>query len=108
MEKTRKKMPGKRRRVGIVSFLLIFFLSICNKQRIESLEIIKNSHNQNQIKLCSSEETLVNLRKEPLEQSLRQMPEMKEILSTSKPGMSIITVEFQEQYFDMEDIWTDM
>ncbi len=45
---------------------------------------------------------------EPLEQALRQMPEMGEITSISKPGISIIIVEIGEEYFDMEDIWTDM
>ncbi|MEM9079146.1 MAG: efflux RND transporter permease subunit [Verrucomicrobiota bacterium] len=45
---------------------------------------------------------------EPLEQAIRQMPEVDEIESTSKPGISIITVTVAEQYFDMEDIWTDM
>tara|TARA_R110002096_G_scaffold4501_47_gene21369 strand:+ start:364 stop:3414 length:3051 start_codon:yes stop_codon:yes gene_type:complete len=45
---------------------------------------------------------------EPIEQKLRQMPEMLEIKSTSKPGLSIITVEIRDEFFDMEDIWTDM
>ncbi len=45
---------------------------------------------------------------EPLEQALRQMPEMADLISISKPGLSIIIVEVGEEYFDMEDIWTDM
>lgn len=45
---------------------------------------------------------------ETIEQGLRQMSEVKTIRSTSKPGISMVTVEIQEQYFDMEDIWTDM
>jgi len=45
---------------------------------------------------------------EPIEQSLRQMAEIDEIRSTSKQGLSIISVDMQEQYFDMEDIWTDL
>lgn len=45
---------------------------------------------------------------EPIEQELRQMPEMYQINSTSKPGLSIITVEIREEFFNMEDIWTDM
>ena len=45
---------------------------------------------------------------EPLEQAIRQMAEVYEIRSTSKPGISIITVEVDEKYFDMEDIWTDL
>ncbi len=45
---------------------------------------------------------------EPLEQSLRQMAEVKEIKSTSKPGISILSVEVQDAYFDLEPIWQDM
>ncbi|MEM7387167.1 MAG: efflux RND transporter permease subunit, partial [Verrucomicrobiota bacterium] len=45
---------------------------------------------------------------EPLEQAIRQLPEIDTVTSTSKPGISIISVEIKEQYFDMEDIWTDV
>ena len=45
---------------------------------------------------------------EPLEQAIRQMPEVDEVRSTSKNGISIITVEVKEEYFEMEDIWTDL
>ena len=45
---------------------------------------------------------------EPLEQAIRQMPELEEVTSTSKPGISIISAEMQEQYFEMEDIWSDL
>lgn len=45
---------------------------------------------------------------EPLEQAIRQIPQVHEVRSTSKPGLSIITVEIDEQYFQMEDIWTDL
>ncbi len=45
---------------------------------------------------------------EPLEQSIRKMPEVDKIKSTSKPGISIISVEVEEKYFDMEDIWSDL
>ncbi len=45
---------------------------------------------------------------EPLEQAIRQMAEVDEIRSTSKPGLSIITVELEEKYFELETIWQDM
>ena len=45
---------------------------------------------------------------EPLEQSIRQMAEVKEIRSTSKPGLSILIVELEEKYFELETIWQDM
>ncbi len=45
---------------------------------------------------------------EPLEQAIRQLTEIDTVTSTSKPGLSIISVEVKEQYFEMEDIWSDM
>jgi len=44
----------------------------------------------------------------PLEQALRQMVEIDEIRSTSKPGLSVITVSLAEHYFDLEPIWQDV
>ncbi|NCF84453.1 MAG: MMPL family transporter [Verrucomicrobiaceae bacterium] len=45
---------------------------------------------------------------EPLEQAIRQLAEIDTVTSTSKPGVSIISVEIKEDYFEMEDIWSDM
>ena len=45
---------------------------------------------------------------EPLEQAIRQLPQIHQVTSVSKPGLSTITVEIDESYFEMEDIWTDM
>ncbi len=45
---------------------------------------------------------------EPIEQKIRQMPEIKDIKSTSKPGISIISVDLHEKYFDLNPIWQDM
>lgn len=44
----------------------------------------------------------------PLEQSIRKLAEVDTVRSTSKPGMSVISVEIDERYFELEDIWTDM
>ena len=47
---------------------------------------------------------------EVLEQKIREMSEVYEVLSTSKSGLSILTVEIDEKYSgsEMEDIWTDV
>lgn len=45
---------------------------------------------------------------EPLEQAIRQLVEVDEVTSTSKPGVSLISVALEEQYFDLEDIWSDL
>ena len=43
-----------------------------------------------------------------LEQAIRQMPEVDKIKSTSKPGVSILSVSIKDTYFDLEPIWQDM
>ena len=45
---------------------------------------------------------------EALEQAIRQMAEVKEIRSTSKPGVSVLEVELDEQFFELDTIWQDM
>lgn len=43
-----------------------------------------------------------------LEQAIRQMPEVDKVKSTSKPGVSILSVSIKDTYFDLEPIWQDM
>ncbi len=43
-----------------------------------------------------------------LEEAIRQVPEVEQIRSTSMPGTSIIHVEIQDKYFDLEQIWDEM
>ena len=45
---------------------------------------------------------------DPIERALRQMPEVDKITSTSKPGLSIVSVELDETYFDLDPIWQDL
>lgn len=45
---------------------------------------------------------------DPLERAIRQMPEVDKITSTSKPGLSIVSVELDESYFDLDPIWQDL
>ncbi|MEM7167317.1 MAG: efflux RND transporter permease subunit [Planctomycetota bacterium] len=42
---------------------------------------------------------------EPIEQAVRQMPEVKEVKSTSKNGVSIVAVEVADEHFDLDPIW---
>lgn len=44
----------------------------------------------------------------PLEESIRFVGEIKRIRSTSMRGRSIIHVEIQDRYFDLEQIWDDV
>ena len=44
----------------------------------------------------------------PLEQAVRQIAEIDEVNSTSKPGLSIVSVTAGDEYFDLAPIWQDM
>ncbi|MGB0371179.1 MAG: efflux RND transporter permease subunit [Opitutales bacterium] len=44
----------------------------------------------------------------PLEQAVRQIAEIEEVISTSKPGLSIVSVSAGDQYFDLAPIWQDV
>lgn len=43
-----------------------------------------------------------------LEEKIREMPEIKHIESTSGTGQSLIKIEVQDQYVDMDPIWSDL
>ncbi|MEL6996796.1 MAG: efflux RND transporter permease subunit [Pseudomonadota bacterium] len=43
-----------------------------------------------------------------LEEKLREIPEVKHITSTSSTGRSLVKVEVQDQYVDMDPIWADL
>ncbi|MEM1442544.1 MAG: efflux RND transporter permease subunit, partial [Verrucomicrobiota bacterium] len=47
---------------------------------------------------------------EVLEQKIRELPEVDEILSTSESGLSILSVEMADDYSgaELENLWTDM
>jgi len=43
-----------------------------------------------------------------LEEYIRRIPEIKKITSSSLTGLSVIHVEIQDRYFDLDTIWTDL
>ncbi|MGD1922923.1 MAG: efflux RND transporter permease subunit [Paracoccaceae bacterium] len=43
-----------------------------------------------------------------LEEKLREIPEVKHITSTSSTGSALVKVEVQDQYVDMDPIWSDL
>ncbi len=43
-----------------------------------------------------------------LEEKIRQIPEIKEIRSTSSTGLSVIHVEIEDRYFNLKDIWQNL
>lgn len=44
----------------------------------------------------------------PLEEKVREIPEVDEVLSTSSTGQSLIRVVVADQYVDLDPIWTDL
>tara|TARA_A100000171_G_C2139703_1_gene153887 strand:+ start:3450 stop:6479 length:3030 start_codon:yes stop_codon:yes gene_type:complete len=53
-------------------------------------------------------ERVENLITKKLEREIRKIPEIKEIRSTSLTGESIIHVEIEDRYFDLDLIWQDL
>ncbi|MEM1297215.1 MAG: efflux RND transporter permease subunit, partial [Verrucomicrobiota bacterium] len=47
---------------------------------------------------------------EVLEQKIREMSEIEEVNSTSKPGFTVLDIEMSDAYsgLDLEDLWADM
>ena len=53
-------------------------------------------------------ERVENLITKKLERTIRNIPEVEEIRSTSATGLSIIHVEIQDRYFNLDAIWQDL
>jgi multidrug efflux pump subunit AcrB len=43
-----------------------------------------------------------------IETAVRQIPELKEVTSQSRAGVSLVFVELREEYFDLQPIWDDI
>lgn len=91
--------------LGVLLFGVFTYLTIGNREypaiTIRSAVVMTNYPGRTSVQV-EQEVT------EPLEQAIRQLPQIEEVKSTSKPGFSLITVSIEETYFEMEDIWTDM
>ncbi|MCL6416727.1 efflux RND transporter permease subunit [Aestuariirhabdus sp. Z084] len=55
-----------------------------------------------------SPERIEQLITRPIEDKIKEIPEIKEIKSVSMAGMSIITPEVHDRYYDMNPIWADL
>lgn len=90
---------------GIMLFGVITYLTIGNREypaiTIRNAVVMTNYPGRTSVQV-EQEVT------EPLEQAIRQLPQIHKVTSTSKPGFSLINVQIDESYFQMEDIWTDM
>ncbi|MDF1814012.1 MAG: efflux RND transporter permease subunit [Verrucomicrobiales bacterium] len=101
----------KNNRTSLVIYTLIMLIGVQTYFKIGRLEYPEFTIRNAMVITPYTGRTTVQVEQEvtePLEQTLRQMPEVDKVKSTSKPGISIINVEVKEEYFDMEDIWTDL
>lgn len=91
--------------LGVMFFGILTYLTIGNREypaiTIRNAVVMTNYPGRTSVQV-EQEVT------EPLEQAIRQLPQIEKVTSTSKPGFSLINVEINETYFEMEDIWTDM
>jgi multidrug efflux pump subunit AcrB len=105
------KLALLNNRTTLVVYFILMFLGVSsylNIGRLEYPEItIRNAQIVTQYPGRSSVEVEQEVT-DALEQSIRQMPEVDKIRSTSKPGVSILSVSLKDTYFDLEPIWQDM
>lgn len=101
----------KNNRTTLVLYLVIMLVGIISYQNIGRREYpeftIRNAMVITQYEGRSTIQVEEEVT-ETLEQAIRELPEVETVTSTSKPGLSIISVEVAEKYFDMEDIWSDL
>ena len=43
-----------------------------------------------------------------VETAVRQIPELKEVKSQSREGISLVTVELRDEIFDLQPVWDDL
>ncbi len=101
----------KNNRTVLVIYAVAMLLGIQTFNTIGRLEMPEFTIRNAQVITTYAGRTAVQVEEEvtePIEQAIRQMAEVSKITSTSKPGISIVSVELEEKYFDLEDIWSDM
>ncbi|MCH6257465.1 efflux RND transporter permease subunit [Puniceicoccaceae bacterium K14] len=101
----------KNNRTTLVIYVLLLLVGLSTYFSIGRLEYPEFTIRNAQIMTSYPGRSSVEVEQQvsdPLERAIRQMPEVKEITSTSKPGISILSVELEEDYFDLDPIWQDM
>ena len=101
----------KNNRTSLVLYVIVLISGYSTFQNIGRLEYPEFTIRNAQVITHYPGRTSVQVEQEvtePLEQNIRRLPEVEEVLSTSKPGMSIISVEIKDKFFDLEPIWQDL
>ena len=102
------RLALKYNRTTIVVYLLVVFLGVSTYFTIGRLEYPEFTIRVAQIVTLYPGRTALQVEQEvtePLEQAVRQMEEVKQVKSTSKNGMSILSVELEEHLFELDPIW---
>ncbi|TDI86160.1 MAG: efflux RND transporter permease subunit [Caldithrix sp.] len=97
----------KRRITGVVLLLILVsgLLSYKNMSRAEDPGFIIRAAQIRTFFPGASPERVESLLTDKLEKKIQEMPELDFVGSTSKSGISIITVNIKESYSDMRPIW---
>ena len=101
----------KNNRTVLVLYALVLFAGYATFQSIGRLEYPEFTIRSAMVLTSYPGRTAVQVEQEvtePLEQAIRQMAEVNTITSTSKSGLSILSVELDETYFDLDPIWQDL
>lgn len=101
----------KNNRTSLVLYVIVLLSGYSTFQNIGRLEYPEFTIRNAQVITHYPGRTSVQVEQEvtePLEQNIRRLPEVEQVLSTSKPGMSIISVEIKDKFFDLEPIWQDL
>ncbi|MEM9159591.1 MAG: efflux RND transporter permease subunit [Verrucomicrobiota bacterium] len=105
------KFTLENNRTALVIYFGLLFAGIFSFLNIGRLEYPEFTIRTAKIITSYSGRSTLEVEKQisdPIEEAIRQMPEVDSIESTSKPGLSILTVELAETYFDLDPIWQDM
>ena len=98
----------RNNRTSLVLYTVVLLLGLSTYFSIGRLEYPEFTIRNAQIITRYEGRTALQVEKEittPIEQAVRQMAEVEKVSSTSKNGVSIISVELAEEHFDLQPIW---
>ncbi|MFC1667808.1 efflux RND transporter permease subunit [Chlamydiota bacterium] len=101
----------KSNRVTFIALVIIFFTGILvyrQMPRAEDPEIVIRTALVITYYPGASPERVENFVTDKLEKKIQEMPEIKDIESESRQGISIIYVNIQDKFKNMQPIWDDL
>lgn len=92
--------------------LALALLIVSGLSALATLPVTEDPHIGNRMGIILTEypgasaERVESLVTEPIENELRRLPEIKEIVSSSKPNLSVVTIVLRDDAYDTEPIWS--